>query len=220
MRKRVAFEGLAKLHDVLCLPVSKLLHEYAIASLHDQRERLKYLTWAWCSGVFEQALGAEECVRDFPDLECRQRLGKRVGPDDSEVQALLPEAIRDFGTPQVFESEVDFRQEFLDSGKARKNQPLHQTVAATDGESHRLIARPQLEVVQSANGLAGDLHQLFPILSQDQPFAVATGQLDSEEILQFLDLAAELALPHRIVARRPHEAARLGDFAKHSQAVH
>lgn len=96
---------------------------------------------------------------------------------------------------------------FSQSGKAWEQQPLNQAFAGADNEFYRLAGTGAAKFFEGAERVADDFIESLAGICECSGAMAALEQLDAEIALEFLELAAELALAVRVIARGCGDAA-------------
>jgi len=132
--------------------------------------------------------------------------GDAVGAGDAKIERQLPQPFHDVLRGKICQAERETGETGMQRGETRNEEPLHETVPGADGERHGFVGASLGEIHEGAELLPHGPREPFSGGAHDDLTSAAPEEFDSEVVLQFADLPAVLALPHRIAADRARDA--------------
>lgn len=155
-----------------------------------------------------------QSIADLPERVEFQRPLHGAAPDQSKIIAVVGETLHHILGALVEKMDQQAGNLLPQVGEHRDEHPLDHAVARRKAVFERLVRGSGLEILEPLQMQSDSPGQIQARRGRLDAFAPATGQLDTEELLQLTDLAADQALPHRIAIGDTGDASRFGDRSK------
>lgn len=193
--------------------------ETSLAFQGGQREAIEKFGPAFAPGGRYERGRNEQGIAHGAKGPGLERAADRVPAHQGEVNDPIGQTLHRLGSGQVEELEPDIWELVAKLIEARHHKPLDRAFPAADDDFDGLIPTLPLEIRERGAALAGDGVEAGAGCSKDDAAAFAADEFSAEELLEFLDLAAEEALPGGVALRGPGDAAGLGYEAEALQTV-